>query len=181
MSAVLCLPACLCVSTQRPVARPPTGTRQKRFTAAGLPIPRVPLGATNPEQRSAAARSLQLAAPRSGSQRRPATAPSPCRKCRDRNSDINEFLRPTSKAALPATATTSTTTGRPAPAALPAQCYNTHLNNHPRTTPSRGTMVNWDEAGKTWPQAHPHSAVGAALPPQQSPVRRRHARELRAP
>ena len=28
MSAVLCLPACLCVSPQRPVARPPTGTRQ---------------------------------------------------------------------------------------------------------------------------------------------------------
>ena len=27
MSAVLCLPACLCVSPQRPVARPPTGTR----------------------------------------------------------------------------------------------------------------------------------------------------------
>ena len=28
VSAVLCLPACLCVSPQRPVARPPTGTRQ---------------------------------------------------------------------------------------------------------------------------------------------------------
>ena len=28
MSAVLCLPACLCVSPQRIVARPPTGTRQ---------------------------------------------------------------------------------------------------------------------------------------------------------
>ena len=27
MSAVLCLPACLCVSPQHPVARPPTGTR----------------------------------------------------------------------------------------------------------------------------------------------------------
>ena len=30
MSAVLCLPACLCVSPQRPVARPPTGTCQSR-------------------------------------------------------------------------------------------------------------------------------------------------------
>ena len=76
----------------------------------------------------------------------------------DRNSVINEFPRPTSKAALPATATTSTTTGRPAPAALPVQCYITHLNNHPRTTPSRAPMVNWDEAGKTWPQPHPHAA-----------------------
>ena len=49
--------------------RPPTGTRQKRFTAAGLPSPRVPLRATNPEQRVAAARSSQLAAQRSSSQR----------------------------------------------------------------------------------------------------------------
>ena len=54
--------------------------------------------------------------------------------------------------------TTSTTTGRPAPAALPVQCYMTHLNNHPRTTPSRAPMVNWDEAGKTWPQPQPHAA-----------------------
>ena len=45
MSAVLCLPACLCVSPQRPVARPPTRARQKRFTAAGSPSPCVPLGA----------------------------------------------------------------------------------------------------------------------------------------
>ena len=33
MSAVLCLPACLCVSPQRPVARPPTGTRQYRLVS----------------------------------------------------------------------------------------------------------------------------------------------------
>ena len=84
MSAVLCLPACLCVSPQRPVARPPTGTRQTRFTAAGLPIPRVPLGATNPEQRGAAARSSQLAAQRSGPQRRPEHQPERPRKRRDR-------------------------------------------------------------------------------------------------
>ena len=57
--------------------------------------------------------------------------------CRDRNSDINEFPRPTSKAALPATSTASTAT--------------------PRTSPSRGTIVNWDEPGKTWPQPHPHA------------------------
>ena len=43
------------------------GTRQRRFTAAGLPIPRVPLGATNAEQRGAAAGSLQLAVPPSDS------------------------------------------------------------------------------------------------------------------
>ena len=52
-------------------------------------------------------------------------------------SDINEFLRPTSRAALPATSTASTAT--------------------PRTSPSRGRMVNWQEAGKTWPQPHPHA------------------------
>ena len=84
MSAVLCLPACLCVSPQRPVARPPTATRQKRFTAAGLPIPRVPLGATNPEHRGAAARGSQLAAQRSGPQRCPEHRPERPRKRRDR-------------------------------------------------------------------------------------------------
>ena len=71
---------------------------------------------------------------------------------------ISESHWPTSKAAHPVASTTSTTTGRPAPAALPVQCYITHLNNHPRTTPSRAPMVNWDEAGKTWPQPHPHAA-----------------------
>ena len=38
MSAVLCLPACLCVSPQRPVARPPTGTRQYLFTAVKMTL-----------------------------------------------------------------------------------------------------------------------------------------------
>ena len=110
MSVVLCLPAHLCVSPQRPVAGPPTGTHQKRFTAAGLPIPRVPLGATNPEQRGAAARSSQLAArsaaqqlaaQRSGSQRRPATAPSSSRSPQrrpehrpDRAATVKEVHRP---------------------------------------------------------------------------------------
>ena len=172
MSVVLCLPAHLCVSTAASRGQTPTGTRQKRFTAAGLPIPRLPLRATNPEQRGAAARSSQLAAQRSGLQRRPATAPSPLRKCRDRNFVIKEFPRPTSKAALRATATTSTTTGRPAPAALPVQSYVNRFNNHhqdqsvernespPRTSrPSAppAAMVNWQEAGKTWPRPHPHA------------------------
>ena len=49
--------------------RPPTGTRQKRFTAAGLPNPRVPLGATNPEQHGAARSSQRSAASRSAAQR----------------------------------------------------------------------------------------------------------------
>ena len=45
MSAVLCLPACLCASAAASRGQAPTGTRQKRSTAAGLPSPRVPLGA----------------------------------------------------------------------------------------------------------------------------------------
>ena len=86
---------------------------------------------------------------------------------------INEFPRPTSKAAHPATATISTTTGRPAPAALPVQCCSTRLNKHhqdqfvernectPRTSrPSTppAAMVDWQEAGKTWPRPHPYAA-----------------------
>ena len=64
MSVVLCLPAHLCVSAAASRGQPPTGTRQKRFTAAGLPSPRVPLGATNPEQRGAARSSQRSAAAR---------------------------------------------------------------------------------------------------------------------
>ena len=99
--------------------RPPTGTRQKRFTAAGLPSPRVPLGATNPEQRVAAARrSSQLAAQRSVSQRSAAarsatqrqrrvrhgarsavpsivlTAQRPWKRCTDQDSCISPIGRP---------------------------------------------------------------------------------------
>ena len=69
MSVVLCLPAHLRVSTAVSRGRPPPGTRQKRFTAAGLPSPRVPLGATNPEQRGAARSSQRSAAARSATQR----------------------------------------------------------------------------------------------------------------
>ena len=46
VSAVLCLPACLCVSTAASCGQAPTGRRRKRSTAAGLPVPCVPLGAT---------------------------------------------------------------------------------------------------------------------------------------
>ena len=99
--------------------RPPTGTRQKRFTAAGLPSPRVPLGATNPEQRVAAARrSSQLAAQRSVLQRSAAarsatqrqrrvrhgargavqsialTAQRPWKRCTDQDSCISPIGRP---------------------------------------------------------------------------------------
>ena len=45
VSAVLCLPACLCVSAAASRGQSSPGKRQKRFTAAGLPILRVPLGA----------------------------------------------------------------------------------------------------------------------------------------
>ena len=83
VSVVLCLPAHLCVSTAASRGQAPPGTRRKRLTAAGLPIPRVPLGATNPEQRGAAARSWQLAAQRSGPQRRPEHRPERPRKRRD--------------------------------------------------------------------------------------------------
>ena len=84
MSVVLCLPAHLCVSTAASRGQAPHGNGQKRFTAAGLPIPRVPLGATHPEQRGAAARSSQLAAQRSGPRRRPEHRPEQLRKRRDR-------------------------------------------------------------------------------------------------
>ena len=53
------------------------------------------------------------------------------------------------------TPTSASSFGRPAPAALPATAAASKAT--PRTTPSRGTMVNWQEAGKTWPLPHPHA------------------------
>ena len=94
--------------------RPPTGTRQKQFTAAGLPNPRVPLGATNPEQRGAARSSQRSAAARSATQRQrrvPHRASSAVQSTKDLETNY-------------------------APAA----------------------MVNWQEAGRTWPRPHPHAA-----------------------
>ena len=145
------------------MARPPTGTRQKRFTAAGLPIPRVPLGATNPEQRGAAARSSQLAA-RSAAQRLAAPPSDSAESVKEvqgpeiRHQRVpsadqqgrtpsysNHFHnhRPTSTGRTlqsSATSTASTTTTR---------------TSRPSTPPA--AMVNWQEAGKTWPQPHPHA------------------------
>ena len=55
------------------------------------------------------------------------------------------------------TPTSAISFGRPAPAALPATSPTSTAT--PRTSPARGTMVNCQEAGKTWPLPHPH-AVG---------------------
>ena len=123
--------------------RPPKGTRQKRFTAAGLPNPRVPLGATNPEQRVAAARrSSQLAAQRSVWQRSAAarsatqrqrrvrhgarsavqsivlTAQRPWKRCTDRDSCISPI-------------------GRPGVPLADQQGRVNHLHNHRLTSTSR--------------------------------------------
>ena len=143
MSVVLCLPAHLRVSTAASRGRPPTGTRQKRFTAAGLPNPRVPLGATNPEQRVAAAqRSSQLAAQRSVSQRGAAarsatqrqrrvrygarsavqsivlTAQRPWKRCTDQDSCISPI-------------------GQPGVPTADQQGRVNHLHNHRLTSTSR--------------------------------------------
>ena len=142
MSVVPCLPAHLCVSAASR-GRPPTGTRQKRVTAAGLPNPRVPLGATNPEQRVAAARrSSQLAAQRSVSQRSAAarsatqrqrrvrhgarsavqsivlTAQRPWKRCTDQDSCISPI-------------------GRPGVPTADQQGRVNHLHNHRLTSTSR--------------------------------------------
>ena len=138
------MPACSPVRvTAASRGRPPTGTRQKRFTAAGLPNPRVPLGATNPEQRVAAARrSSQLAAQRSVSQRSAAarsatqrqrrvrhgarravqnivlTAQRPWKRCTDQNSCISPI-------------------GRPGVPPADQQGRVNHLHNHRLTSTSR--------------------------------------------
>ena len=92
MSVVLCLPAHLCVSPQRPVAGPPRERVKSVSPPRGYPSLACHSGPPTPSsaaqqlaarssQRSAAPRSAaqHRAAQRSGSQRRPATAPSSSR------------------------------------------------------------------------------------------------------
>ena len=143
MSVVPCLPAHLCVSPQRPVAGPPRERVKSVSPPAGLPNPRVPLGATNPEQRVAAARrSSQLAAQRSISQRSAAarsatqrqrrvrhgarsavqsivlTAQRPWKRCTDQDSCISPI-------------------GRPEVPSADQQGRVNHLHNHRLTSTSR--------------------------------------------
>ena len=160
MSVVLCLPAHLCVSPAASRGRPPTGTRQKRFTAAGLPIPGVPLGATNPEQRGAAARSWQLAAQRSGSQRRPATAPSSSRSPQrrpehrpDRAATVKEVDRP----GLPHQRVLSADQQGRTPSRV------NHLHNHRLTSTSRTPSPVLQHPPQQPPQDHPIESTDGEL------------------
>ena len=162
MSVVLCLPAHLCVSPAASRGRPPTGTSQKRFTAAGLPIPRVPLGATNPEQRSAAARSAaqQLAAQRSGSQRCPATAPSSSRSPQrrpehrpDRAATVKEVDRP----GLPHQRVLSADQQGRTPSRV------NHLHNHRLTSTSRTPSPMLQHPPQQPPQDHPIESTDGDL------------------
>ena len=154
MSVVHCLLlTCACL---RSVPWPaPHGNASKRFTAAGLPNPRVPLGATNPEQRVAAARrSSQLAAQRSVSQRSAAarsatqrqrrvrhgarsavqsfvlTAQRPWKRCTDQDSCISPIGRPgVQTAAKPRQPPPQPPADQHQPHG-PIQCCSTLLNNH---------------------------------------------------
>ena len=161
MSAVLCLPACLCVSPQRPVARPPTGTRQKRFTAAGLPIPRVPLGATTPEQRGAAPRSSQLAAQRSGPQRRPEHRPERPRKHRDREGG-GQTSTPSSASPISRPARPHTQSRHPPPQP-PADQHRPHSQSRATSTASTTTTRTSPLSG-TRAQQGPQDQVRPPLP-----------------
>ena len=184
MSAVLCL----CVSPQHPVARPPTGTRQKRFTAAGVTHPS---RATRGHQPRAVRRSSSQLAARSAAQRL-AAPPS------DSAESVKEVRGPELRHQRVPSADQQ---GR-------TPSYSNHFHNHRLTSTGRTPSPVLHHPPQQPPQDHSIEstdgelgrggqdvaaapppcgaptawvAVGAALPPQQSPVRRRHARELRAP
>ena len=107
MSVVLCLPAHLCVSPQRPVAGPPRERVKSVSPPRGYPAlachsghqPRAARRSSS--QLAACSAAQQLAAQRSGSQRRPATAPSSSRSPQrrpehppDRAATVKEVHRP---------------------------------------------------------------------------------------
>ena len=158
---MLCLPACLCVSTTASRGRTPTGTRQKRFTAAGLPIPRVPLGATNPEQPGAAARSSQLAAQRSDPQRRPERRPERPRKRPDREGGA-QTRTPTSASPIGGPARPHYQSRQPPPQP-PADQHRPHSQSSATSTASTTTTRTGPLSGRRAHQG-PQDQVRPPLP-----------------
>ena len=125
MSAVLCPPACLCVSTAVFRGQAPQGNASKGFHRRGVTHPsRASRGRLNPEHHRLRSAARQQRRVREGG-------------------------------VATGTSTSANSFGRRAPAALPAT--STASTANPRTGPSRGTMVNWQEAGNTWPLPHPHA------------------------
>ena len=125
MSAVLCLPACLCVSTAASRGEAPDGNASKAFQRRGVTHPsRATRGHLNPEHHGLRSAARQQRRVREGG-------------------------------VATGTPTSASSFGQPAPAALPATSFTSTAN--PRTSPSRGTMVNWQEAGETWLLPHPHA------------------------
>ena len=188
MSAVLCLPACLCVSPQRPVARPPHGNASKAFHRRGVTQPS---RATRGHQPRAARRSSSQLAARSAAQRL-AAPPS------DSAKTVKEVDRP----GLPQQRVSSadqqgrtpsrvnhlhnhrpTSTGRTPSPVLQHQPQQPPKDHSIESTDGELGRGGQDLAAAPPPCGTPTAwvAVKAAVPPQQSPVRRLHARELRAP
>ena len=111
MSAVLCLPACLCVSTAASRGQAPHRNASKAFHRRGVTHPsRATRGHLNPEYHGL--RSAE---------------------------SVKEVYRPE----LRHQRVPSADQHRP----------HSELHHQPPQPP----MVNWEEAGKTWPQPHPHA------------------------
>ena len=147
MSAVLCLPACLCVSTAASRGQAPHGNASKVFHRRGVTHPpRATRGHRNPEYHGLRSAARQQRRVREGG-------------------------------VVTGTSTSASSFGQPAPAALPATATAS------TTTDGELGGGGQDVAAAPPPCGAPTAlvGVGTALPPQQPPVQRRHARELRAP
>ena len=156
MSAVLCLPACLCVSAAASRGQAPHGNASKAFHRRGATHPsRATRGHLNPEHHGLRSAARQQRRVREGG-------------------------------VATGTPTSASSFGRPAPAALPATSTASTATPEDRSIEGNdGELAGGgqDVAAAPPPCGAPTAwvGVGAALPPQQPPVRRRHARELRAP
>ena len=188
MSAVLCLPACLCVSPQRLVARPPHGNASKAFHRRGVTHPS---RATRGHQPRAARRSSSQLAARSAAQRLAAPPSDSAESVKEVQGQELRYQRVLSADLQGRTPSYSnhfhnhwpTSTG-PTPSPV--------LHHRPQQPPQYHSIESTDgelgRGGQDVAAAPPPcsaptacTAVGAAIAPHQSPVRRRHAQELRAP
>ena len=185
---MLCLPAHLCVSTAASRGQAPHGNASKAFHRRGVTHPS---RASRGHQPRAALRSSSQLAARSAAQRLAAPPSDSAESVKEVQGPELRHQRVPSADQQGRTPTYSnhvhnhrpTSTGRtPSPV----------LHHPPQQPPQDHSIESTDgelaRGGQNVAAAPPPCgaptawvALGAALPPQQSPVRRRHARELRAP
>ena len=139
MSAVLCLPACLCLPAAASCGQAPHGNASKMFHRRGVTHPsRAARGHLNPEHHG-----LRSAAPKHRPERQLQRRVREGGVATGTPTSVSSFGRPV-PAALPATIPTYTTTiGRLGPSPVDRVDHSNRFNNHPQDRSIEGNERRW--------------------------------------